>query len=309
MNTSHTGYYDIIGDIHGHADELSSLLSKLGYRIRNGSYSHDSRQAIFLGDFIDRGPKQRETIEIVRPMIENGNALSVMGNHEFNAICFGTLDSNGSPLRKHTEKNISQHQAFLDAFPETLERQEILTWFKQLPVYIDLGHIRIIHACWSENALLGIESCLDDNNCIKDLAYPICSEKGNSAYLAIETLMKGPEVKLPDGVYFKDPDGHVRDQSRIKWWLSDQADIKQRLDLGEQLHGADNLHHTIIDDPLSYDKFLPPVFFGHYWLNHSSPTLLSDNCACLDYSVAKGGKLVAYRWQGEKDLNDKNFVY
>lgn len=44
------------------------------------------RQAIFLGDFIDLGPQIRKTLEMVRPMVESGSALSVMGNHELNAL-------------------------------------------------------------------------------------------------------------------------------------------------------------------------------------------------------------------------------
>lgn len=57
--------YDIIGDIHGHADELIRLLDKLGYKKSNGYYRHPvtERKAIFVGDFIDRGPKIRETLE------------------------------------------------------------------------------------------------------------------------------------------------------------------------------------------------------------------------------------------------------
>ena len=58
---------DIIGDIHGHSDALQRLLKTLGYSRQKGVYRHPDRQAIFLGDFIDRGPQIRETLEIVRP--------------------------------------------------------------------------------------------------------------------------------------------------------------------------------------------------------------------------------------------------
>ena len=84
--------HDLIGDIHGHADALQQLLTKLGYAKHKGVYRHPDRQAIFLGDFIDRGPKIRETLEIVRPMIDSGTALAVMGNHELNALAFHTPD-------------------------------------------------------------------------------------------------------------------------------------------------------------------------------------------------------------------------
>lgn len=56
---------DLIGDIHGHADKLEELLVKLGYKKRRGTYSHPERKALFVGDYIDRGPKLRETLELV----------------------------------------------------------------------------------------------------------------------------------------------------------------------------------------------------------------------------------------------------
>ena len=50
-------YYNIIGDIHGYASKVKLLLDKLGYVERNGCYQHESRIAIFVGDYIDRGPE------------------------------------------------------------------------------------------------------------------------------------------------------------------------------------------------------------------------------------------------------------
>ncbi len=57
-------------------------ITKTRVHIRKAS----ERKVIFLGDFIDRGPKIRQVLEIVRPMIEGGKALTVMGNHELNAL-------------------------------------------------------------------------------------------------------------------------------------------------------------------------------------------------------------------------------
>jgi len=41
--------YDLIGDIHGHADALERLFQQLGYARQKGVYRHPERQAIFLG--------------------------------------------------------------------------------------------------------------------------------------------------------------------------------------------------------------------------------------------------------------------
>ena len=46
--------YDIIGDIHGHADALEQLLQKLGYRKQGDIYEHrDNRKVVFLGALQD----------------------------------------------------------------------------------------------------------------------------------------------------------------------------------------------------------------------------------------------------------------
>ena len=70
--------YDIIGDVHGEAGKLHSLLRRLGYEAPHGLYRHpEGRQAIFVGDLIDKGPAQLETIDAVRAMVGHGTALAV----------------------------------------------------------------------------------------------------------------------------------------------------------------------------------------------------------------------------------------
>ena len=103
--------YDIVGDIHGHADILQELLHQLGYRRVSGNWQHpDDRRLLFLGDYIDRGPKIRETLELVKELVDSGRALAIAGNHEFNAICYHTPAPDGTHLRPHTDKNTHQHQ-------------------------------------------------------------------------------------------------------------------------------------------------------------------------------------------------------
>ncbi|MGW1778270.1 polynucleotide kinase-phosphatase [Streptomyces sp. NPDC002143] len=74
-----TGPFDIIGDIHGCAVELESLLGKLGYV--DGAHP-DGRQAVFVGDLVDRGPDSPGVLRRVMSMVRSGNALCVPGNHE-----------------------------------------------------------------------------------------------------------------------------------------------------------------------------------------------------------------------------------
>jgi protein phosphatase len=83
------GPFDIIGDLHGCADELEALLGRLGYVRTNGTWSFthpEGRRAIFVGDVVDRGPRVIDTYKIVRGMTEAGSALCVPGNHDIKLL-------------------------------------------------------------------------------------------------------------------------------------------------------------------------------------------------------------------------------
>jgi predicted MPP superfamily phosphohydrolase len=153
--------YDIIGDIHGYATTNSRLLlTKLGYRVEDGAYRHPERKVIFLGDFIDRGPEIRETLQTVRAMVDGGSALAVMGNHEFNALAYHTPDGQGDYLRKHTPEKIEQHRATMEQLgtPYPDEWKGWLEWFSTLPLFLDLGHLRAVHASWDAEAVNAFQS-------------------------------------------------------------------------------------------------------------------------------------------------------
>lgn len=68
---------ELIGDIHGHADKLEKLLLKLGYKKSKGAYVHPNKKVLFVGDYIDRGPKIRESLEIVKAMVDSENAIAL----------------------------------------------------------------------------------------------------------------------------------------------------------------------------------------------------------------------------------------
>ncbi|KOV69178.1 polynucleotide kinase-phosphatase [Streptomyces sp. MMG1121] len=74
-----TGPFDIIGDVHGCAAELESLLARLGY---TDGVHPAGRTAVFVGDLVDRGPDSPGVLRRVMSMVGSGNALCVPGNHE-----------------------------------------------------------------------------------------------------------------------------------------------------------------------------------------------------------------------------------
>jgi hypothetical protein len=52
----------------------------------------------------------------------------------------------------------------------------------------------------------------------------------------------------------------------------------------------------------------PPVLFDHYWFA-GRPVVISPQFACVDFTVAKDGPLVAYRWNGEAGLSSEKLVW
>ena len=301
--------YDLIGDIHGQAIELKALLEKLGYQIVDGVHTHPTRKAIFLGDLVDRGAHQKEVIAIVRSMVKSGAALSVMGNHEFNAIAYFTDDGKGGYLRERNQKNRKTHEAFLEAYQDDPEEwRDVIEWFKTLPLWLDFDGLRVVHACWDREIISRIREYQGDSTLLSDeLLRSACDKSSDWQYEAIEVILKGKEIALPEGVHFYDKDRTKRHEMRVRWW-DDSSTTYMTAYMGPEQYRT-----HIPDDPIEgnhlveYGHHEKPVFLGHYWLE-GTPIPLADNIACLDYSVAKDGPLVAYRWSGEQVLNKGNYV-
>ena len=303
--------YDVIGDIHGYAGPLKALLATMGYECRDGVYRHPSRTAIFVGDFIDRGPEQREVIGLVRAMVAAGSARAVMGNHEFNAIAYRTpYTETGDFLRPHTRKNRLQHEAFLAAYEhDPAACAEVIDWFKQLPLWADLGRLRVIHACWDTRWIERIRAACPDAPKVPGGFLFDAARRGTWQYEALETLLKGKEVALPGGHVYHDKEGTPRRHIRVRWWDAGVSTYR------EAYMGPEAGRTHIPDDDIQgghlieYAHGEPPVLLGHYWLE-GRPLPLATNIACVDYSIAQpGGKLAAYRWAGEAALTAAHFVW
>ena len=118
-------------------------------------------------------------------------------------------------------------------------------------------------------------------------------------------------MKLPPGVVILGRDGIERTRFRTRFWS--QAPKTYR----DVVFQPDPLPDYLIDTALTeaeldrlvhYDESEKPVFIGHYWLQ-GEPEILRPNVACLDYSAVKYGKLVAYRYDGEKELDNTKFSW
>ena len=315
--------YDIIADIHGCAEKLEALLDKLGYRYDGTAWCHPLRKVIFLGDYIDRGNEIRKTLEIVSAMREKESAICLMGNHELNALAWATPDPEhpGQYLRSHTDKNRRQHVQTLEQLGN--DYSDWIEWIKTLPLWLDLNTegipLHAIHACWSDAATQTVrEFQVDGQSILKgpmnaptltDIGLFYATKKGHPVFEAIELLLKGAEIDLPQGHFMTDKDGHKRTNMRVQWWLKPQGTYQTMAMVSE----TDRLGIPAV--PIDSTAFEPidvscPTFIGHYWLTAEKPIApMSDRVVCLDYSAVKGGPLVAYQFNiGDKTLEADHLI-
>jgi hypothetical protein len=280
----------------------------LGYEKINGSYKHYDRKVLFLGDYIDRGPKILESLQIVRNMVDSGNAIALMGNHEYNALCFHLQKKDGGHLRKHSISNIIQHYETLKQFHnKQAEFEGYLEWFKSLPLFYENDNFRAVHACWDQKNIDLLKEKMVEGKFTDELIYQSVHGAGDF-YDAVDQTLKGKEMTMPDNLCYEDHEGTIRREIRIKWW-EDPTFMTYKSISVEHIENLPELPIKL--DELKSTDFYPvdhkKVFFGHYWLK-GEPAPFKENIFCLDYSIAKGGKLVAYRLGDENStINDSFF--
>ncbi|MFY9342484.1 MAG: polynucleotide kinase-phosphatase [Planctomycetota bacterium] len=141
------GPFDIVGDVHGCADELRALLGKLGYGDdASGVPRHPAgRRVVFLGDLVDRGPKNVDVLRLAMRMHGAGAALCVPGNHDVKLLKWlqGT-----QVQRKHgLERTLAEIEALAE--PEQQELRTTAAAFLDDLVshlVLDRGRLVVAHA-------------------------------------------------------------------------------------------------------------------------------------------------------------------
>lgn len=306
--------YDIIGDVHGCAETLARLLEKLGFSQEAGVYRHPKRQAIFLGDIIDRGPRVREALYLVRAMVEGGAAQMVLGNHEFNALSYTTPAPEGSGcdyLRPHIPRNIRQVAETLEQFDDHPDEwRSYLEWFLTLPLFLEFDDFRVVHACWDPYLIEQHRAYYGEGFINRDFLHATADPHSLESRIK-QRLTSGIDLPLPDGMSIVSSDGFERRNFRTKFWAPEAENY------GQLLFQPDPLPPGVAEMPIkpehrrwmvSYGPEQRPLFVGHYWLK-GHPVPIANNIACLDYSAVKFGRLVAYRFDGETQLSAEKFVW
>lgn len=255
-----SGPIDVIGDIHGEIEPLTNLLGHLGY---DAVGRHPAgRRIVFVGDLTDRGPDSPAVVRLLRELVESGRAQGVLGNHELNLLLGQHKYDNGWFFRQvfHDEQGRLVPQRVADAEVQ----QEVLRFFRTLPLALEREDLRVVHACWNAEAIeavrhesdvlrcyerhrVRIESALSAGSATDEVERNLRHQNDNP----VKLLTSGPERRAREP-YFS---SGLRTEERITWWT----------------HYADE----------------PWCLFGHYG---SPEHRFQSRAVCIDYGIAK-------RWQ------------
>lgn len=209
--TDLTGPFDIIGDVHGVADELREMLMRLGHADESGEpIKHpEGRVPILLGDLTDRGPKNREALEIARRLTEIGGIV-VEGNHDRKLRRW----LEGKDVR--VAAGLAMTIAELEATTTPEWRADMAAWIAGLPTHLVLDGDRLVvaHAGLEEalhgRATEGAESFalygkpIKGGTVLDEDGFP-AAEDWAQTYAGAAVVVHGhvvhPEPRIVNGVY------------------------------------------------------------------------------------------------------------
>lgn len=310
--------YDIIGDVHGYLSELEQLLRLMDYSVKRGVWSHPTRKAIFVGDFVSRGPNSRAVISLIRKMVNSGSGYVVLGNHELNAICYFTYNSKGSPIRRPSlavveELDAIQMQYEVDLVEGNKAKfKDDIKWLRTLPFFLDFGEFRVAHAYWDDESIAVASEAHEDGRLRKSYLRKLI-DKHTPESIAIAKLTRGIEFLLPHDLIIKCNKGIKRGSFRVKWWQSMEGKSFKETNFGNKFQLPDLTIPQEFFDPDSvyyqqpftiYNSKLPILFVGHYCLGGGANQFPTHNICCVDSCVASGGFLSAYRY----DMGDLKLI-
>ncbi|MGT2716616.1 metallophosphoesterase [Streptococcus respiraculi] len=139
--------YFVIGDVHGKAGMLETLLE----------HWNEEEQLIFLGDLIDRGENGRAVLERVKDLVEQKQAICLSGNHEYMFLAWlddpearydhyrrnggdTTINSIlGRPLNAPVD-------GIRDAKRVLAEAGDLVAFIRQMPFHVETEQLIFVHA-------------------------------------------------------------------------------------------------------------------------------------------------------------------
>ena len=244
---------------------------------------------------------------MVSAWVDAGRAHAIMGNHEFESLAWTLRDKRGQRLLDRTPETRAKMAQFLKVRKkDPMAYRRHLDFFGRLPLWLDMGEFRCVHACWDDKSIDYLEKKLGPEARVRKKDIRKAFTDGHKMQRATQTILSGPRLSLPKKARrnIARRTGKLRTEARMRWWAEDEADMARLAMLRDAtprtLKGRSPKSRIAYTDDV-------PVFFGHYHLRQA-PFITAPNAACLDFGAGSGRRLVAYRWSGESRLTPDKLV-
>jgi hypothetical protein len=269
------GPIDLVGDVHGEIEPLAGLLAALGYD--DQGRQPQNRRLVFVGDLVDRGPDSPSVVQFVANLVDLELAQCILGNHELNILLRRKKPEN-SWILADAPPLLVQGRLVPQRGADDQARDQIIAFFKRLPLVLERPGVRVAHACWHAETVnrvrhqRGVVHLYEQFRSEIDAAGSIQGWDDTQTLLAhqnlnpVKMLTSGPELwsEIPFFV-----NGKARHEGRLRWWNDYRDDAW--------------------------------CIFGHYWrvaLDGEGGEHLFEGCEpqelngpgsayCLDFSVGK----------------------
>ncbi|MET2984068.1 metallophosphoesterase family protein [Aureibaculum conchae] len=121
----------VIGDIHGHYDELMELFDRVKFQFNNDIL-------VSLGDLVDRGPKP---LDVIEKLMQVKNFTHILGNHD--EWCYQYLKNSQTPIAWTSQGGAITMNAYKEN-PELKEKH--IEFFEKARLYfIDTDSRLFVH--------------------------------------------------------------------------------------------------------------------------------------------------------------------
>ena len=216
------GPLDIVGDVHGEIEPLRSLMRHLGYD-EDGNHP-DGRRLVFVGDLTDRGPDSPAVVNLVQRLVESGRAQCVLGNHDLNIMLRHRKHDNNWFFGKEFAED---GEVVPQVLADESTRQQVLEFFRTLPIALDRGDLRVVHASWHDE-MIDIARESDDavdlykeHHKLIESSFPDLDLDKTGKDLEhqnknpVKLLSSGPEERADKPIHAS---GKTRYEKRVHWW-------------------------------------------------------------------------------------------
>ena len=139
--------------------------------------------------------------------------------HEINAIIYHLKDKEGSLLVKKPNKyGLSLFKTINEFSLNSLEWKDHLNWMRTLPLFLDFGDIRVVHACWSDEAIAVAASFYEEGRIRKKTFRTIHRKADADISKSVWLLTKGILMKMPSDLHVVNNKGVAPRSFRVRWW-------------------------------------------------------------------------------------------